>query len=352
MLTLDGGVCPTIDTPGGGRDPQWRIQEDGAMTSTIDTHTIDSGTETENPTERDVDPSEDIDAADDLDDPDDIAAFIADVDPGPTEELPFAGPPTPPPPPPMSPPPAPPSPGPGPAPRPAARQRTWSFGAVFAVVLGVLMLLPGFGIAASGVGLAIGTAVATDDDGYFRFTPDRVVSEGVAIIGTDLFDDVDDGTGADVFDIIDLSLRVRADGAALSDEVFVGIARTADVEFYLDDAGYSDVRDFIDRRPVYRQNAGDGVVAAPTEQNFWAVSAMGSGELELEWDARPGNWAVVVMNVDGSPGVMADVELGARTGVVTPIAIALMVGGAVVLLIALILIVGGTRRGRRRAAAA
>ena len=76
------------------------------------------------------------------------------------------------------------------------------------------------------------------------------------------------------------------------------------------------------------------------------MSASGSGEQQLDWEARGGRWSVVVMNSDGSPVVAADVEIGARSGAVTPVAIGLLVMGGLVTIAAAVLIVVGAR-GRR-----
>ena len=91
---------------------------------------------------------------------------------------------------------------------------------------------------------------------------------------------------------------------------------------------------------------GLGVVDPPVDQDFWTVSASGDGEQELKWEARGGRWSVVVMNADGSPGVAADVEVGARSGAVTPIAVALIVVGGIITAAAIVLIVVGAH-GRR-----
>jgi hypothetical protein len=255
--------------------------------------------------------------------------------------------PTPPPPPP------PPTPPPGVAPAPPpylaqpAKARTRNAGHIVAIIVGCLLLVPGLGMATGGAAAAIGQAVATDDDGYFRFTLDRVESTGVAIATTDLWlDDVEGDASPWVFDFLDVDLRLRVDGAASTDDVFVGIARSADLEQYLDGAAYSEVIEVNNRNPRYQQVDGDGTIDPPLDQDFWTVSASGPGEQQLDWDARGGRWSVVVMNSDGSPVVAADVEIGARSGAVTPVSIGLLVMGGVVTIAAAILIVAGAR-GRR-----
>ncbi len=216
-----------------------------------------------------------------------------------------------------------------------------------AIVVGCLLLVPGLGLAIGGGAAAIGQAIATDDDGYFRFTLDRVESDGVAVATTDMWlDDVEGEASPWVFDFLDVDVRLRVDGAASTDEVFVGIARSADVERYLDTAAFSEVVELNDHSPRYEQIDGVRSIEPPLDQTFWTVSASGVGEQQLDWTARGGRWSVVVMNADGSPAVAADVEIGARSGAVTPVSIALLVMGGIVTTLALVLIVAGAR-GRR-----
>jgi hypothetical protein len=54
------------------------------------------------------------------------------------------------------------------------------------------------------------------------------------------------------------------------------------------------------------------------------------------------------MNADGSPGVAADVEVGIRSGALTPIVIVLMVTGGIALIGGVVLITVGARGLRRR----
>lgn len=215
-----------------------------------------------------------------------------------------------------------------------------------AIVAGCLLALPAFGMLAGGVAALVAQAVATDDDGYFTYDLERVDSDGVAVAATDLWldpDTVDGGDDTWLLDWLDVDLRLRVDGAGPTEEVFVGIARARDVEDYLGDAAYSDVVELDNRTARYLEVEGAGDVAAPTEQDFWAATASGTGEQELEWEARGGRWSVVVMNSDGAAGVSADVQVGARSGAITPIGITLIVLGVITAAGAVVLIVIGVR---------
>jgi hypothetical protein len=54
------------------------------------------------------------------------------------------------------------------------------------------------------------------------------------------------------------------------------------------------------------------------------------GTQTLTWKVREGDWSVVLMNADGSRGVAADVDLGAKLSFLLWVAIGLLIGGALV----------------------
>jgi hypothetical protein len=188
------------------------------------------------------------------------------------------------------------------------------FGSVGALV--ALALLVG----AAALGIA---HTQRDVDGFFTTSTERhettshaLTHEGVRIGDvSELPDWVDDRFGA---------VRVRAashDGTPL----FVGVARTADVERYLAGVAHEEVTDFElgPRRTETRWASGGAPRVAPTEEGFWAASASGTGTQTLDWELAEGTWSLVLMNADGSRGVAADVELGARVGFLSVVALIL-----------------------------
>lgn len=126
------------------------------------------------------------------------------------------------------------------------------------------------------------------------------------------------------------TVRVSAT-AAEGTPLFVGVAQTADVDRYLQGVSHEQVTDFgVDRTaPV----AGGAPRGAPGGETFWAASTAGTGTQTLEWELAEGTWSIVLMNADASPGVAADVELGARLGFLATAGIlvailALLIGAA------------------------
>lgn len=226
---------------------------------------------------------------------------------------------------------------------PETRHRTgWH---IAALVVGIVMMLPALGLLLGGTALLVAKSTATDD-GFFDVTLDRIESDGVAITSIDLWDSADDADAPFVLDWLDVDVRLWVDGAGPTDEVFVGIARTPDVRDYLDGAAYSEVTDFDDRVPEYLDVSGSEIISEPTSVDIWDASATGTDQQVLTWEARNGDWSVVVMNADGSPGVAADVEVGVRSDAITTIAIVMLVLGGIGVIVGTVLIVIGAR-GRR-----
>ena len=101
--------------------------------------------------------------------------------------------------------------------------------------------------------------------------------------------------------------------------------------------------------PVYRQQGTEvAAIPEPSEQNFWVASAVGSGTQELEWSATSGRWAAVVMNADGTPGITVSMTIGAKSGLIAPLAVVLLLLGVVLTAGAVVLIVYGAVGARRR----
>ena len=90
-----------------------------------------------------------------------------------------------------------------------------------------------------------------------------------------------------------------------------------------------------------------GSRAPPGTRRFWAARAAGAGTQTLVWPVEDGDWSVVVMNADGSPGVRVHLSAGAKVAFVFRVGLGLAIGGALLLILGIVLIVLGARLGRR-----
>src|SRR5262245_29839077 len=168
----------------------------------------------------------------------------------------------------------------------------------------------------------------TDSAGYVVTDDHRVQTVTHAFASDSL--DVD--TDFDWFINGGPKLRVSAE----SDQpLFIGIARTADVERYLAGVEYDEVTDFeVDPfKLATERHAGTDNPAVPGGETIWAASVHGAGPQTLEWDEQ-GQWSVVVMNEDGSSGVDAELSFGAHVPHFAWIGIGAAIAGGVFLLLA------------------
>ncbi|MCP3933887.1 MAG: hypothetical protein GY708_00790 [Actinomycetia bacterium] len=133
---------------------------------------------------------------------------------------------------------------------------------------------------------------------------------------------------------------IRVEGvAAGSEALFMGIASADAVAGYLDGVAHDEIvewdasgdgsLDYV----VYTRNEGATDPAAPEVEDFWVASVSGSGEQTVDWTIESGEWALVIMNADGSPGVSADVRFGVATlSILFPIGLASLVVGLAALI--------------------
>lgn len=237
----------------------------------------------------------------------------------------------------------------------AVRTARWTVGRVVALVFGCLLILPAIAVFASGAVLGVATLVQRDDDGYFDVTLERLTTETVALQSSDISFAAEPGDPDWLIDALDADVRLRVRPAEADAEVFVGIAREDDVDEYLSGVAHDEVVDVhedlegdLRRRDGVGVDDGEGVVTPPADEGFWVVSSFGREQQVVEWEATNGRWAVVVMNVDASPGVVVDVDVGVRSGVLGWLALGLLIGGALAVVLAVVLLVVGIRGPRGR----
>ncbi len=219
-------------------------------------------------------------------------------------------------------------------------------GRIITIVLGAIAALVALAmIAAGGVGLWA-NQTQRDVDGFFTTRPIAFSSDGSAVVSQDIGEDLDEIPAGFA------EVRVRGEGTS-GKEIFLGIGPADDVRAYLQGVAQTVVTDLRlpDADPRTRDEPGGPVSTPPGSQTFWVADAEGSGEQTLAWDVRGGSYAVVLMNADGSPGVAADVALGARIGWLLWAAVGLLAGGALLLGVGGLLIYLGARTPPAQAAA-
>jgi hypothetical protein len=202
----------------------------------------------------------------------------------------------------------------------------------------------------AGGGLALWGDSLKDDDGYLRTDTERFTTDTRALATDNLDVDLGDAdflAHSDDLGKITVSAQPR-DGKP----VFVGIARTSDVEGYLANVPHTTVND-IDVTPFradYERHAGNRHPVSPEHAGIWLASSQGSDKQSIHWEIDDGDYSVVVMNADGSLGVDADVSTGANIPFLDGLGWSAIGSGAFALLLGIGLIAMAARRTRTTAA--
>ena len=252
----------------------------------------------------------------------------------------------------MAPPPPAPRPAAGP-PSPPPRGAGWTAGRVVSLVVGCVVLALSAGLGIGGLALGAVDLTQRDQDGFLSSSPERIGSQAWAVTTSSIQVEMPRWVSDEVLG----DLRVTA--ASSDGPVFLGIARTSDVQAYLADVGHSEIVGFTggyqwwgdwydDGTPVYDVEPGARPAVPPTASDIWTATASGSGEQVLQWEPRTGDWSVVLMNADGSRPVSADVTAGAEVPHLGTVALVMVANGVVALALGLALVLGAVRSARRR----
>ena len=206
-------------------------------------------------------------------------------------------------------------------------------GRVILIVLGSIGVLFGVALMAGG-GFLLWADRTQREDGYLTTPSERFATPTYALTRTRLELDTN-GEGWVLNESWFGKVRIRGESPA-GKTLFIGIGPQGEVARYLGSVAHANVQDldFDPFRVTYLPVTGGVPQAPPTEESFWAASAAGQGRQTATWKVREGDWSVVLMNADGSRGVAADVDLGAKLSFLLWVAIGLFIGG--------VLVVGGS----------
>jgi hypothetical protein len=186
-------------------------------------------------------------------------------------------------------------------PAPAHPRRFTKLAAVATLVTALVLALAGT--------VALAANALRDGSGYFNWPTETFTSGGYAIAmkTVDISKTPQWALNAGVD-------RVRVQ-ASSDHPIFIGIARTADLDRYLRGTEHDDVSG-LTYHPFqvdYDHTSGHAPNRLPGNETFWVKSTSGAGNVALDWKPRPGSWRAVVMNADDSRGITADLKFGVRT---------------------------------------
>jgi len=195
---------------------------------------------------------------------------------------------------------------------------------IVALIFGIVLLVISVGLIAAGILLMWAGGNPRDRDGYLVSKTSKVSLDSYALLVELVPLDMNDYLppflrGLETEDLV--NVRLKANRTASPKELFVGIARDSDAFAYLDNVQYDYAVEYHWR--VYPWNVrlefdravpseGTAPSRPPTEETFWLASATGSPEASMKWTPESGEYCIIIMNADGSPGVDASLQLGAK----------------------------------------
>lgn len=187
-----------------------------------------------------------------------------------------------------------------------------------AIALGGIAALVGLVLIVGGMGPM---GEHRDADGFYMsdpFTVDRpthaVVSGDTGLLRGRYETLTEDSL---VLAFVDQPDDVRMQGVVSGpNALFLGIAPTSVVDEYLSGAAHDEITDWnADRAAIneveYATHQGTAPPGPPGSEGFWVTSVAGTGQQTLDWTIESGDWTAVIMNADASPGVTAELTIGA-----------------------------------------
>ncbi|MEU7837686.1 MULTISPECIES: DUF4389 domain-containing protein [unclassified Nonomuraea] len=206
-------------------------------------------------------------------------------------------------------------------------------GSIVAITMGALLAFGAIGTAAAGTASGL-LDRARSSDGFVATNAGRVTTATYALTTEQI---AVSGLGVDF--LRDLVGRVRVEAKGTSTPLFVGIARRADADSYLNGVAHDQITRGTGDDIGYQHHPGGRPDTLPGSKTFWAASGSGN----LEWDVQPGDWTVVIMNADGTSPVAADLKLAATLPWLAGLTAGLFIAAVVLLLSGTTLILIGVR---------
>lgn len=220
----------------------------------------------------------------------------------------------------------------------------WDPARIISVVAGVLVGVIALAVLSVGGWTTWATNTQRDGGGYLTADRHTIATSGHAITSVEVGELADKSWGGLLG-----TVRLRATPANSSSQVLIGVAPTTAVNRYLAGAGRTTVTGWF---PVVTHDvtaAGRAPDPAPVDSRIWTAHVSGPGTQALTWQPEAGT-TVVVMHPDGSPGVIAAIDVGATVPDLAWVAVVCFAVGAGLLAASAVLVVVPVLRSRRRPA--
>jgi hypothetical protein len=222
----------------------------------------------------------------------------------------------------------------------APRPHGWTAGQTAAAIIGAVLVFVSMGLLTGGGALLWADRTQRDADGYFTDST-SLVATGYAVASDPV--QVQGLSGSPNLAPLIGDARIRATNTD-NRPVFVGIGRSDAVAGYLASSEYTTLSGLANGRSGEWIHPGGAPATLPGDAGIWIAKAAGTGTQTLDWSVQDGQWTAVVMNADGSRGIAAAAEAGAKIPVIGWIAAGLFTAGPLLLAAGVLLIGLAARR--------
>jgi hypothetical protein len=214
----------------------------------------------------------------------------------------------------------------------------WSAARVASMLVGAALALCSLALIATGGYLL---SAANADGGWLDLGHANFATDGYAVTT----EPVDWSQQAYVLGNVD-RVRIRVTPTDANRPMFVGMARTDEVERYLHNVQHVTAHAAANYHVTYTTYQGQAPLTPPAHAVPWTAQATGTGAQTLEFVAQqqPGDQVVVVMNADGSGTVSGSAASMVTQPSLTWIGSSLLSGGIIIGVGAVLLVIRGARR--------
>lgn len=222
-------------------------------------------------------------------------------------------------------------------------------GRIVSLFFGGLLLAIGIALVLGG-GTLVGIDLTyTDETGYLALPPTHLERDTYAVVAPLKIE------GEWMWWYRNPStVRVTVTPTGAERPVFIGIASRQSIDAYLSDVSYAEIKEFRFQRAderkqsylKYTDHIASSPPEAPSEQTFWQATATGPDTEVLSWTLEPGDWSLVLMNVDGARGINVMGSLAVRAPWLLGAGIGILAAGFVIGAAGLLIVLLVARRTR------
>ena len=228
-----------------------------------------------------------------------------------------------------------------------------SIGKIIALIFGIFFLLIGILITVSGVAVFAVSNVYTDNQGYFTSPEYQLTKENVvAVVFSDININIESNAPQWVQNNLSNIVKIRMELSS-TENYFIGVAHTDQVETYLANVPYAKITDFnwnsglqVSSDIIHPTATGNLTNNAPANQTFW--DAQGSSTALLNWVPKQGQWTFVVMKANGTTGIDVSIKAGAKVPILSAIATFLVIFGVMFIVLAIVIFIIIVRTNKRK----